>query len=407
MVQHRRWKDYVHYYEGGFEVTHAASVQVLGKHYQTGEGVLLHIENGMISSVEPASNSLTEEIPMVGPGLVDLQINGFKGMDFNAPPFPVSMVHRVTRELLREGVTSYFPTVITNGDQAIESAVGRISDACREDVLTRACIAGIHLEGPFISPEDGPRGAHQKQYVKAPNWDLFQRWQDKAQGLIKIVTLSPEWEGSTAFIEKCAASDVIASIGHTAANTKQIDEAVRAGARMSTHLGNGSHLHIRRHPNYIWDQLAEDALWAGIIADGFHLPDSFLKVALKAKGPRLFLVSDAVSLSGMPSGDYNDQIGGEVTLSPEGRLHLTHVPDMLAGSAQLLTFGIEHLVHSGICDLEQAWSLASTIPSRFMKLPTSEGLKAGSPADLVLFEMSGGKINMLQTYKQGRAYSGI
>lgn len=231
-------------------MTKLHAVQVLGMHYQTGEPILLHI--GIITGVEPARVRTEDELPYVGPGLVDIQINGYKGSDFNTPPFPVSMVHRVSRELLSEGMTSYFPTVITNGDQSINLRQGAFLKRAGK-MHSRSCVAGIHLEGPFISPEDGPRGAHQKQHVKPPDWELFQRWQDQAQGMIKIITLSPEWEGSASFIEKCAESGVIVSIGHTTANAKQIEDAVRAGARMSTHLGNGAHLHIRRHPNYILD----------------------------------------------------------------------------------------------------------------------------------------------------------
>ena len=144
----------------------------------------------------------------------------------------------------------------------------------------------------------------------------------------------------TGFIEKCAGAGVTVSIGHTGASPEQIREAVKAGATMSTHLGNGAHVQLRRHPNYLWEQLAHDELSACIIADGFHLPDAVMKVFLRVKGPRAMLVSDAVYLSGLAPGTYETHIGGKVVLTPEGRLHLAGNPDLLAGATETLAGGV-------------------------------------------------------------------
>ncbi|MBW7461558.1 N-acetylglucosamine-6-phosphate deacetylase, partial [Paenibacillus sepulcri] len=177
---------------------------------------------------------------------------------------------------------------------------------------------------------------------------------DAARGKIKLITLSPEWPGTASFIEKCAKAGVQVSIGHTAAAEEQIREAAAAGARLSTHLGNGAHLMLPRHPNYLWAQLAEEELWTCIIADGFHLPDSVLKVVRSVKGKRTILVSDAVYLCGMAPGTYENHIGGRVVLTPEGRLHLEQNPRLLAGSAQMLHRGISHIAGRGIAPLSEA-----------------------------------------------------
>lgn len=380
---------------------HEGSGETKGRHYETGEAVRIRWTNGVIDSVERTDEEAST-LPWIGPGFVDLQLNGSMGIDLNKKLLSADEVIRLTRRLWEEGVTAYCPTIVTNSDEAITASVSTIRAAYEADPLVAASIAGIHLEGPFISPEDGARGAHGKQFVRSPDWDLFRKWQDASGGLIRILTLSPEWEGAADFISRVAETGVTVSIGHTAATPEQIREAVAAGATMSTHLGNGSHLMLPRHHNYIWEQLAADELWAGIIADGFHLPDAPLRVFLRAKGDKAVLVSDAVYLCGLEPGQYKTHIGGNVVLTPEGRLHLADNPALLAGSAQFLAFGIRHLVRDGICTLPEAWNMASVRPSRVFGLPTADGLRAGAPADLLLCDYNEDGLAVRRVYKEGR-----
>src|SRR5690606_22738190 len=179
------------------------------------------------------------------------------------------------------GITTFCSCLITNSDKVSSKLVAIIAGACNTNPETHRSIAGIHLEGPFLSMEDGPRGAHPKQYIKAPDWELFSHWQKCANGRIKMITMAPEWEGAIAFIKKCVATGVVVAIGHTAATPLQIKQAVEAGATISTHLGNASHQLLPRHENYIWEQLATESLWSTLIADGFHLPVALLKIFLK------------------------------------------------------------------------------------------------------------------------------
>ncbi|MCJ8012028.1 amidohydrolase family protein [Paenibacillus sp. KQZ6P-2] len=390
----------------------SSGLSLRGRHYRTGEMIVLSMAGGIITECRPAAavpgNESEEELPWIAPGLVDLQINGYGGIDMNAPDLSEEDVIAFMERMWAEGVTTFYPTLITGADELIVRGFEIIDRACsriereRDGAGPMHSIAGIHLEGPFISPEDGPRGAHNRAYVRAPDDERFEAWHQAAGGRIRIVTMSPEWPGSDEFITRCVENGIVVAVGHTAATGSQIEQAASAGARLSTHLGNGAHPMLPRHPHYIWDQLAEDRLWASVIADGFHLPDTFLKVARKVKGDRLILVSDAVSLGGMPPGVYNTPVGGNVTLTEQGRLHLTDQPALLAGSALPLTSGIAHMASAGICSLGEAWDMASTAPARLMKLQTREGLQPGSPADIALFTFQEGRIQIQETYKRGK-----
>ncbi|GGG07410.1 N-acetylglucosamine-6-phosphate deacetylase [Paenibacillus abyssi] len=373
------------------------------------EGRLIHdarpyritLQDGTISRLELLQEDGRDDLPWIGPGLIDLQINGYAGIDFNTASLSAQDVTEVTARLWKQGVTSFFPTIITNSDENIRKMTAIIAEACRSDRMVNASIPGLHLEGPFLSKADGARGAHDAQYVQKPDWELFQRWQESADGRIKIITLSPEWDDAPEFISKCVDNDVMVSIGHTSASPQQIRAAVAAGARMSTHLGNGAHLTLPRHPNYIWEQLASDELTASIIADGFHLPESVLKVFLRAKHDRIVLVSDAVYLSGLQPGCYETHIGGKVVLTPEGKLHLASNPNLLAGSAQLLRAGIHHLVNSGLCTIAEAWQMASERPASLLGLEKLGRIEAGAEADLVVFTQEKNSLQIQQVYKKG------
>jgi N-acetylglucosamine-6-phosphate deacetylase len=364
------------------------------------------VRDGRITAVTELEVSTSVDcLPWLAPGLVDLQVNGGWGLDLNTTPLCPDTVLQLTRKLQRQGVTNYCPTLITNSSVRLAEAASTIAKAVRLNPDIARGIAGIHLEGPFISPEDGPRGAHPVQHIVPPDWEALSRWQEAAEGLIRIITLSPEWPGAASFISRCSESGILVSIGHTAATSEQIREAVSAGAVMSTHLGNGAHLMLPRHPNYLWEQLAADELYGCMIADGHHLPLSVLAVILRMKRNRAILVSDAVSLSGMPPGSYHLHIGGDVVLTAEGRLHLAGQPELLAGSAMMLPDQVGYLMEAGLSGLTDAWDCASVHPARLLGLEQSAGLEVGAPADIVSFNMDDGKLSVLQCWKNGRISS--
>jgi len=305
-------------------------------------------------------------------GLADWQVNGFHGIDFNRPELTVDQVRTASGNLAAEGVWYYMPTIITNDVGVIEQLITVISQAARipgdhADAGGRlARIVGLHLEGPFISPFDGARGAHPGRFVLAPDIRLLERWQELAGGMIRLLTLSPEWPESDRLVKRACELGMRVAIGHTLATSEQIAAAVASGATLSTHLGNGIPAMLPRHPNPVWDQLAQPELWASVIADGFHLPRSVFDVFRHVKGERLFLVSDCTEFAGMPPGRYTSPIGGEVVLTAEGRLHLADNGQLLAGSALSLRQIIEKMTANGWLSPEQAWDMAAVRPWRFL-----------------------------------------
>lgn len=339
-------------------------------------------------------------IPFVGPGLIDLQINGINGIDLNIPSLRVKDVVNATQYLLSKGITTFLPTVITNSDENILTILHSINQACASNRLVNECVCGIHLEGPFISPENGVRGAHDEKYIKAPNWELFTRFQQAARGKIKLVTIAPEWEGSESFIKKCRANGVLASIGHSLANTEQINIAVKAGASLSTHLGNGIPLLLPRHPNLLWDQLAEENLYSCIITDGLHIPDSFIKVVKQIKGKKALVTSDATCFAGMPPGEYQSHIGGTVILDNEKRVSLKDSPGLLAGAGKSLLENVETLINHKLCTLSEAWQMASVNVAE-MLAKNDDSFKEKKD-DFVVFQLKNKEINVDKVIKNGR-----
>ena len=260
---------------------------------------------------------------------------------------------------------------------------------------------GFHVEGPHISPEDGPRGAHPRHWVRKPDLDEYRRWQEAARGSVRLVTLSPEWPEAPRYIERIVAEGVVASIGHTQATAGQIADAVSAGATLSTHLGNGAHQLLRRHPNYIWEQLAEDRLMADFIVDGIHLGPAFIKTAIRGKGvERSVLVTDASTPAGASPGRYAiaDQ---PVDLTEDGRVLLAGT-DRLAGSALNMRRGVENLMRLAALPLADAVRMATINAARAGRVHGRfGGLVPGDRADILQFRVTGGEIEILALWIGG------
>lgn len=320
----------------------------------------------------------------ISPGWIDVQVNGYAGVDYNSPAAAQEEIGRSIRALFATGVTRFYATVVTNSEVNIAGSLANLA-AARESLAEGAAIDGFHVEGPHISPEDGPRGAHPQRWVRPPDVEEFRRWQDAARGHIRLVTLAPEWPQAPQYIEALCKAGVVAAIGHTGADAGQIANAVSAGASMSTHLGNGAHATLRRHPNYIWEQLAEDRLAASFIVDGVHLPPAFVKAAVRAKQvTRSVLVTDAAAPSGCRPGRY--RVGDiEVELTAENRIVMAG-QNRLAASALSMDRGIENLMRFADLSLGDAVAMATVNAARVGRLPARQnGLAAGDRADFTLF----------------------
>ncbi|MDY7009137.1 MAG: N-acetylglucosamine-6-phosphate deacetylase [Planctomycetota bacterium] len=308
-----------------------------------------------------------------GSGLVDLQVNGYAGVDFNdsdVERLTLDKVRGAFEAMRRCGVVSVLVTIVTGPIKEMIARVARMVELQKQDDLLKTMIAGFHIEGPLISGEDGPRGAHPAENVMTPQDtpNLLDELQSAAEGAVRLLTLAPELPGAMELIAKAAADGITVALGHHNADAETIDRAVRAGARMCTHLGNGSHMMLPRLDNYLQRQLADDRLSASFIADGHHIPFTTLKNFIRAKTPRRsILVTDAIMAANMPPGQY--QVG-EVTcrVEPNGMVWKPGEA-FLVGSA--LTMDRAVLNVAGRCDVsfETAWAMASTQPAELVGMP--------------------------------------
>ncbi len=376
-----------------------------GRSAEDGLPIRLIVDGGHITAIE--RDGAIDTGSWISVGWSDIQVNGYAGFDPNGEGATGAAVADMARSLWPEGVTGSCVTICTESEPRMLEGIRAAADACETDPDAAASLIGIHVEGPHISAEDGPRGAHPLRHIRPPDIAEYRRWQAAAGGRIKIITLSPEYPGAVDYIRAIVADGVVASVGHTSATGDQILAAVDAGASWSTHLGNGAHGMIRRHPNYIWDQLAEDRLSAGFIFDGHHLPPAVMRSVVRAKGvERTVLVSDAVALAGMPPGEYRMFDGTEVVLDATGRLALKGTP-FLAGAAIPLPVCVANAIRYAGITVADAVRTVTANPSRLLGLPTVDGretMRTGVRANLVQFRRpeATGDIEVVRTVLAGR-----
>jgi N-acetylglucosamine-6-phosphate deacetylase len=356
---------------------------ICARHYRSGELIDIACDGGVIASVRPSA-AMDDSAPWIAPGFCDVQINGALGHAFGDPALSHDAMHAIVRECRRHGVTQLCPTFITAAHDELAAALQNVSRACADDAELAAAVVGFHLEGPFLSPLDGPRGAHPIEHIRSPDWDEFRRLQDAADGRIRLTTLAPERPGALDLIRRLAGAGIVVAVGHTAATPAEIRAAIAAGARMSTHLGNGSHAVLPRHDNYLWEQLAADELWASVIVDGHHLPPAVVKSIVRAKSlKRLVLTCDAGPLAGMPPGRYR-QWGQDLDVRPEGKIVVAGTP-FLAGSWAFTDTCVRTIVEFAGLSVADAVDLAAVQPRRILGLP-ERTIEVGQLADFVLFD---------------------
>jgi N-acetylglucosamine-6-phosphate deacetylase len=363
-------------------------MDLFGRRYYDAEPVRLRIESGKISQVTPwlCEPDPGRSWPWIAPGLFDIQVNGYGGQEFSSPRLTVEKVAAIVHAYDAFGVTRSCPTLFSETFEVLHHSLKVIATACesRPDVARR--VAGIHLEGPYLSKEDGPRGAHAAAHCRSPDWEEFQRLQEASGGRVRMLTMSVEFEQSPAFIRRVAAAGVIVAIGHTSCDSAHIQAAVDAGATISTHLGNGCHVTMPIFPNYIWDQLAEDRLAASLIADGYHLPPDVFKTFVRVKTPeRCILISDMSGFAGCPPGRYRAG-HGDLEILPNGSLVVLGQRELLAGASGPIGTGVVNAMYWAGLDLEKAIRMATIQPAQLLGLEP-HGLQPEEPADLVLFDL--------------------
>ena len=363
-------------------------MRIRGKRFDSGEPIQVEIDGNRVASCTACpEREDTADWPWIAPGLIDIQINGYLGQEFCSPELTVEKTRRVILSYDAHGLVRCCPTVTTQSAAAMNHALRTIAKTCQTHPEIAARIAGIHVEGPFLAREDGPRGAHPREHIRPPDWDEFQRMQEAAGGRIAILTLSPEYETTPQFIRKAVASGVVVSLGHTAATEDQITAAVDAGATLSTHLGNGAHANLPRHHNYIWAQLADDRLTAELIGDGHHLPSAVFKVFVRAKTvARCVLTSDISGLAGLPPGRYDSELC-ELEILPNGKLVVAGQREVMAGASAPLGTGVVNAMRFAGLSLAESIQMAVRNPATLLGIEPG-GLEPGSLADFVLFDIA-------------------
>lgn len=291
-------------------------------------------------------------------GLTDIQVNGFAGVDFNSGKLTASELDHALEAMLATGVTACLPTLITAAPDVLLQRIQVLDNAIQHSRLGRLMCLGLHIEGPFLNPQQGFAGCHPAGVMTPPYASLIEVLQARITTPILLVTLAPELSGSEEFIAAMKARNILTAIGHSDCNFETAAHAASAGASLSTHLGNGLPQHMPKLDNPLFAQLAEDRLTACFIADGFHIPPQALKVMIRAKGiSRSVLVTDAVSAAAAETGFYHfadmriERHDNGMVKNPNGA--------GLAGSTLCLDQAVRNLVTWNIASFEEAVRMAS------------------------------------------------
>ena len=360
-------------------------MRIIARDYRDSRWTELEICDGRIAAIRRADGP-TVVGPLddwVAPAFWDIQTNGRQGHSFSSPDLTVDQVIAIVRAQAKLGTARLCPTLITAPVDHMLHGMRTIAAACATCPDIEARVVGIHIEGPFLSERDGYRGAHPVASICDPDWTLLEEFQQAAGGRIRLMTLAPERPGALDFIHRATEAGIVVALGHTAADGPTIEAAANAGARLSTHLGNGIASMLVRHPNPIWEQAALDSLSASFIADGHHLDRATLRVLARSKGPeRSILVSDASPLAGLPPGVY-----GEWAVDPSGKIVVAGTP-YLAGSNQGLDVGVRHLMRATGWPFAQILATVTANPARLLGLRLPR-LAPGERADLVICQLDG------------------
>jgi len=370
--------------------------KIEGVLFSDNKKVLIEIENGIISKIERSENSLTNgNVEYVAPAFIDNQVNGYIGIEFSDENLSVDDMVKIVRMHKENGVTTFLPTIITSSYKSLVSSFKNLVATLKNKEVAYA-VPGFHLEGPYISPVAGYRGAHRLKDIRKPDWDEFQKINEVAEGKIIQITVAPEVEGAIEFIKKCVQNNIIVSLGHHNGNSEDIKRAVDAGAKTVTHLGNGLANNINRFNNPLWMQLAEDRLMCSMIMDGFHIKPEMAKVFYRTKGSRrIILTSDMTMLAGMPPGHYTWD-GNKVVLTEEGII-IFPKENVFAGASLPLITGVKNIMKFTGCTLKEAIDMVTINPARLYGFTDRGEIAVGKRADIVVFDMKNNKINIKKT----------
>lgn len=383
--------------------TSSAQQAIEGLSYIDGKPISVIVKDGKILSIQNIDKLKDEGSKVyIAPGLVDNQVNGFNGVSFSFGGGDLTLegVKKATQGLWERGVTTYLPTLTTNDFEVLLKNFLILAEAKNDDAFLGS-IPGFHLEGPYISPIDGYRGAHPQKHVKKPDWGQFMELYKASGNNILTITVAPELDGAMDFIRKCDDLGIVVALGHHNGSAQQINEAVINGAKTCTHLGNGCANSINRHDNPLWPQLSNDDLMISIICDGFHLRREEIRVFIKAKGiEKTIITSDVTKYANLKPGIFKNSIGDDIELTEDGIVQYP-AQKVLAGSASAINRGVVHVMNVTSCSLEDAIQMASSNPAKLYGLTDRGKITPGMRADLILFKIGPNEIEIQKTYVAG------
>jgi N-acetylglucosamine-6-phosphate deacetylase len=304
------------------------------------------------------------------PGLVDLQVNGYKGVHFSDVNLTQDDFVQACRGVLETGTTAFLPTMITSPAEVYRHNLPLMAAVLQRDEF-RGRLLGINVEGPFISEQDGARGAHDSRWIAQPDVQYLEQLLSWADGKVKLITIAAELEGAENLAQYAASRGIVVSLGHQMATEEDLCRLASAGAVSLTHLGNGVPAMVPRHENSIWAGLANDDLVAMIITDGHHLPASILKTIVRTKGTEhCVVVSDASSPAGLEAGEYT-VLGQDVVLESTGRL-LDPATGYFAGSWATMLECMNHLASLELVSSDELITMGFYNPLKLIGMSPDE-----------------------------------
>jgi N-acetylglucosamine-6-phosphate deacetylase len=379
--------------------------ELVARHYAHGGAVRVVWDNGAIQELAPAADA--RENVWVAPGLVDLQVNGYAGVDFQQPEVEVADFEHAARTLAGDGCAVFFATLITDAWEALLAKLRSLRRAREQSPLLADTVGGWHIEGPFLSSEPGYHGAHDPGLMCDPTAEHIQALRQAADRDRVLLTLAPERAGSVEAIRFARTYGMTVSLGHTNASSEQLAAAVAAGASGFTHFGNAVPQMLSRYDNILWRALDGLDVTLGLIPDGHHVSPMLMRLVHRlVPSDRIYFTTDAMAAAGAPPGRY-----------PLGRLELEVGADgvvRMPGQTQFAGSGLRPIdgVRRAAAMLgkswREVWDCFSTVPARFVGVP--HGLHPGAPASFCVLECDpADRIENSTTFVRGRptARSGV
>ncbi len=356
------------------------------------------VEDGSLTQLNPISQPPDGDGEFwLSPGLFDIQVNGMLGHNLSDEDLTVERVAEINQALENHGIMRWLPTITTQDPAIVERNLGILREVMEKNVAPN--IHCIHMEGHYISSEEGYRGVHMERFIRDPDPEEFDRWQEKSGGHIGLFSLAPEKKGAIEFIRKLRSEGVKVGLVHHHADHNTVLEAYAAGASLSSHLVNGCAKMIHRQHNILWSQLSIDDMWASFIADGYHIPHYTLRAVIKARGiDRSILTSDLAHLSGMPEGEYF-KYDRTVVVKDGGLWVKGEGTDLLSGAVKTLEQDCGYLAANSGFSIEEALLMASLNPARYFGIEDQMEVFPGKKPPLVVFSWKNNKLSVKEILK--------